>query len=32
MMTKVMTPADVLFADKLLHQLEKKLKLNGASA
>ena len=27
MMTKVMTPADVLFADKLLHQLEKKLKL-----
>jgi citrate lyase subunit beta/citryl-CoA lyase len=28
MMTKVMTPADVLFADKLLHQLEKKLQLN----
>ncbi len=27
MMTKVMTPADVLFADKLLHQLEKKLQL-----
>ncbi|TXL79517.1 CoA ester lyase [Vineibacter terrae] len=27
MMTKVMTAADVLFADKLLHQLEKKLKL-----
>ena len=27
MMTKVLTPADVLFADKLLHQLEKKLKL-----
>ena len=27
MMTKVMTPADVLFADKLLHQMEKKLKL-----
>ena len=27
MMTKVTTPADVLFADKLLHQLEKKLKL-----
>ena len=27
MMTKVMTSADVLFADKLLHQLEKKLKL-----
>lgn len=27
MMTKVMTPADVLFADKLLHGLEKKLKL-----
>src|ERR1044072_619544 len=27
MMTKVMTPADVLFAAKLLHQLEKKLKL-----
>src|SRR4026207_886264 len=29
MMTKVMTPADVLFADKLLHQLEKKLKLKN---
>lgn len=27
MMTKVLTPADVLFADKLLHQLEKKLGL-----
>jgi len=27
MMTKVTTPADVLFADKLLHQLERKLKL-----
>ncbi|HEX2891992.1 CoA ester lyase [Vineibacter terrae] len=27
MMTKVMTAADILFADKLLHQLEKKLKL-----
>ncbi|WP_395712748.1 HpcH/HpaI aldolase/citrate lyase family protein [Reyranella sp.] len=27
MMTKVLTPADVLFADKLLHQLERKLKL-----
>jgi citrate lyase subunit beta/citryl-CoA lyase len=27
MMTKVMTPADILFADKLLHQLEKKLRL-----
>jgi citrate lyase subunit beta/citryl-CoA lyase len=27
MMTKVLTPADVLFADKLLHQLEKKLRL-----
>src|SRR5215475_9458271 len=27
MMTKVLTPADILFADKLLHQLEKKLKL-----
>ena len=27
MMTKVMTPADVLFADKLLFQMEKKLKL-----
>ena len=27
MMTKVMTPADVLFADKLLNQIEKKLKL-----
>lgn len=29
MMTKVMTPADILFADKLLHQLEKKLKLKN---
>ena len=29
MMTKVMTPADVLFADKLLHQLEKKLRLKN---
>ncbi len=29
MMTKVLTPADVLFADKLLHQLEKKLKLKS---
>ena len=27
MMTKVQTAADVLFADKLLHQIEKKLKL-----
>jgi citrate lyase subunit beta / citryl-CoA lyase len=27
MMTKVMSAADILFADKLLHQLEKKLKL-----
>lgn len=27
MMTKVLTPSDILFADKLLHQLEKKLKL-----
>jgi citrate lyase subunit beta/citryl-CoA lyase len=27
MLTKVLAPADILFADKLLHQLEKKLKL-----